>query len=129
MPRDLDRNMGIFAPADGIVTFVGRSVGTWGRLIIIRHDPLPDGTQVWSRLAHITNPIVREGERVVRGQQIANVGNADGKLVWHLHFDIAKTNILERSPGDWPGSNLNRVLANYVDPRKFIREHRPPGRG
>jgi hypothetical protein len=57
------------------------------------------------------------------------VGNADGKLAWHLHFDIAKTNVLEGTPGHWPGSNLSQVLANYVDPRTFIKGHRPPGRG
>ncbi len=129
LPRDLDRNAPVYAPADGVVTFSGRSTGTWGRLIVIRHDPLPDGTVVWSRLAHLTSPIVREGDRVLRGQQVASVGNADGKLAWHLHFDIAKTSILERNPGHWPGSNLNAVLANYVDPRQFIRNHRPPGRG
>jgi hypothetical protein len=129
LPADLDRNTPVYAPADGLVTFSGRSTGTWGRLIVIRHDPLPNGTVAWSRLAHITNSIVREGDRVLRGQQIANVGNADGQLAWHLHFDIAKTNILELNPGHWPGSNLTEVLRNYVDPRRFILDHRPPGRG
>lgn len=129
LPLDADRGTAIYAAADGVVTFSGRSLGTWGRLIIIRHDPLPNGSVYWSRTAHITNPIVREGDRVLRGQQIANVGNADGKLAWHLHFDIAKTNVLERDPGHWPGSNLSLVLANYVDPRGFIKTHRPPGRG
>lgn len=129
MPRDLDRQAPVYSPADGMVTFSGRGTGTWGRMIVIRHEPLADGTVAWSRLAHITSPTVREGDKVLRGQQVANVGNADGKLAWHLHFDIAKTNILERNPGHWPGSNLNQVLAHYVDPRKFILAHRPPGRG
>jgi hypothetical protein len=57
------------------------------------------------------------------------VGNADGKLPFHLHFDIAKTNILERQPAHWPGANKGVVLAHYVDPREFIINHRPPGRG
>ncbi len=129
LPGDLDRNAPVYAPADGVVTFSGRSTGTWGRLIVIRHDPLPDGTVVWSRLAHITSPIVREGDRVERGQQVANVGNAEGKLAWHLHFDIAKTDVLERNPAHWPGSNLNGVLNHYHDPRAFVTKHRPPGRG
>lgn len=128
LPRDLDRNAPVVAAADGTVTFAGRSSGTWGRLIIIRHDPLPDGTQVWSRTAHIRNPIVKEGDRVERGQQIASVGDADGQLAWHLHFDIGKTNILELQPGHWPGANLDQVLKHYIDPRQFIADHRPPGR-
>lgn len=129
LSHDLDRNTPIYAPADGVVTFSGRSIGTWGWLIVIRHDPLPDGQVVWSRSAHVTNPIVREGDRVIRGQQIANIGNADGKLAWHLHFDIAKTSVLEGTPGHWPGENLGAVYEHYLDPRKFIEEHRPPGRG
>lgn len=129
LPGDRDRLGPVYAAADGVVTFSGRSTGTWGRLIVIRHDPLPDGSVFWTRTAHITNPLVREGDRVVRGQQISSVGNADGKLAWHLHFDVAKTNVLERNPGHWPGPNLGEVLRNYTDPRKFILDHRPPGRG
>lgn len=129
LPGDADRNSGVYAPADGVVTFSGRSTGTWGRLIIIRHDPLPDGTVVWSRIAHIRNPLVREGDRVERGQQVASIGNAEGLLAWHLHYDIAKTNILERNPGHWPGANRDLVLKHYVNPREFILKHRPPGRG
>jgi murein DD-endopeptidase MepM/ murein hydrolase activator NlpD len=129
LPADADRNTPVYAPADGVVTFSGRSSGTWGRLIVIRHDPLPDGTVVWSRLAHVTNPIVREGDRVERGQQVASIGNADGKLAWHLHFDIAKTDVLERNPGHWPGPNLSGVRNNYLDPRDFVARNRPPGRG
>ena len=128
LPGDADRNTPVYTPADGVVTFSGRSSGTWGRLIVIRHDPLPDGTVVWSRLAHITNPLVKEGDRVERGQQVASIGNAEGQLPFHLHFDIAKTDILERNPGHWPGSNLDLVRRHYVDPRLFIEQHRPPGR-
>ena len=122
---DSDRNAPVYAPADGVVTYSAPASGTWHYLIIIRHDPLPDGTVVWSRLAHVQNPLVREGDRVVRGQHIANVGNAGGQLPYHLHFDIAKTDILESRPGHWPGLNLDEVYRHYVDPKKFIQEHRP----
>lgn len=128
LPHDLDRRAPVYAPADGVVTFSGRSSGAWGRLIVIRHDPLPDGQVVWSRMAHITSPLVREGDRVERGQQIASIGNAEGQLPFHLHFDIAVTDILERRPDHWPGNNLDLVRRHYVDPREFILRHRPPGR-
>lgn len=125
-PRwDSDRGAPVYAPADGIVTFSAPASGTWAYLIIVRHDPLPDGMVVWSRYAHIQNALVREGDRVERGQQIASVGNANGKLPYHLHFDIAKTDILEERPGHWPGLNLDEVYRHYVDPRQFIRDHRP----
>ncbi len=128
LPQDLDRNTPIYNIGDGVVTFSGRGGGTWGWLLVIRHDPLPSGQVVWSRYAHVRSPMVSEGERVERGQAIARIGDAEGQLAWHLHFDIAKTDILERRPGHWPGTDLDGVLRHYVDPREFIIAHRPPGR-
>lgn len=128
LSSDRDREAPVYAAADGVVTFSGRGGGTWGWLINIRHDPLPDGTVVWSRSGHLVNPLVREGDRVERGQQIAQVGDAFGQLPYHLHFDIAKTNILETRPGHWPGRNLSVLLQHYIDPKEFIDQNRPPGR-
>jgi murein DD-endopeptidase MepM/ murein hydrolase activator NlpD len=128
LASDADRNAPVYAPAKGVVTFSGKGSGTWGQLIVIRHDPLSDGSIVWSRLAHVTNRLVSEGDRVDRGQQVANVGNADGQLPYHLHIDIVKTSVVESNPNHWPGNNLDAVLRNYVDPRQFIIDHRPPGR-
>ncbi len=125
---DADKLAPVYAAADGVVTFVGDGGSTWGTLIIIRHDPLPDGTVVWTRSAHVANPMAREGDRLERGEQICQVGNAGGKVPYHLHFDIAKTDILEHQPNHWPGLNLDQVYANYVDPRQFILDHRPARR-
>lgn len=126
---DSDRNAPIYAICGGFVTYSGLQSGTWGHLIIIRHDPLPDGTIVWSRSAHVHNPIVYTGDRVERGQQLATIGNANGKLAaYHLHFDIAVTDILEQKPGHWPAMDWNAVIDNYVDPREFIESHRPARR-
>jgi murein DD-endopeptidase MepM/ murein hydrolase activator NlpD len=128
LAADADRNTPVYAPAKGVVTFSGRGTGTWGQLVVIRHDPLPDGTVVWSRMGHVTNRLVKEGDRVERGQQLANIGNAEGQLPYHLHIDIAKTRVMETNPSHWPGNNLDTVIKNYVDPRQFIIDHRPPGR-
>jgi murein DD-endopeptidase MepM/ murein hydrolase activator NlpD len=122
---DADRLAPVYAVADGVVTFSARGGASWGNLIIIRHDPLPDGAVVWSRMGHVTSPIVREGDRVVRGQQIAQVGNAEGAFPYHLHFDVVVTDVLERNPSHWPDKNLDEVYRHYVDPRDFIEKHRP----
>jgi len=128
--HDSDRGAAVYAAGNGQVIFSDRGSGTWGHLIIIRHDPLPDGTVVWTRSAHVHTPMVRAGDRVERGQQIATIGNASGLLAaYHLHFDVAKTNVLETQPSHWPGNNLAGVLEHYVDPREFIANHRHPGRG
>ncbi|GAB4474675.1 MAG: hypothetical protein Kow00124_14880 [Anaerolineae bacterium] len=128
--HDTDRDAPVYAAGDGTVTFSALGGGTWGHIIVIRHTPLPDGTVVWTRYAHVHNPMVRAGERVERGQQIATVGNANGRLqAYHLHFDVAITDVLEQNPAHWPGNNLAEVLRHYTDPRAFIEAHRPPGRG
>lgn len=122
---DSDRGAPVYAPADGVVTFSGTGSGTWGNLIVIRHDALSDGTVMWTRFAHLANRLVAEGDRVERGQQVSNIGNAGGKVAYHLHFDLVKTDILENKPGHWPGLDLDAVYANYVDPKEFIQNHRP----
>jgi murein DD-endopeptidase MepM/ murein hydrolase activator NlpD len=130
-----------FAPAAGIVRAARKKEkGTWGKLVVIEHR-LPDGMRVWSRLAHLLDMQVTEGEMVERGQPVGHVGDADGKLKSHLHFDIAKIDLGRpwqpappgqpdpRDPaGDWPGDGeaaKQRVANDYLDPRAFILQHPP----
>ncbi|MEP7288233.1 MAG: peptidoglycan DD-metalloendopeptidase family protein [Chloroflexota bacterium] len=122
---DADAHSPVYAAASGIVTYVGRVMG-WGNLIIVRHDPLiADGQVVYARYAHVESIRVALGQRVTRGEQIANVGNADGVYPYHLHFDISPTKILDSQPGHWPLLDLTNLLTNYADPRLFIAQHRP----
>ncbi|MFN8419335.1 MAG: peptidoglycan DD-metalloendopeptidase family protein [Anaerolineae bacterium] len=122
---DSDAHTPVYAAASGVVQTV-RRYATWGYIIVIRHDPLAaTGQVVFGRYAHIENPRVREGQRVKRGDQIANVGNADGTQPYHLHFDISPTDILKDRPDHWPKLNLSNLMANYVDPRVFVANNRP----
>lgn len=122
---DADANSPVYAAASGMVTFAGRLTG-WGNVIVIRHDALvTTGAVLFGRYSHVTDLRVKVGDRVQRGQQIANVGNADGLFPYHLHFDLSPTAVLEATPWDWPKLDLNRLLRDYVDPRKFIEENRP----
>ncbi len=125
---DADRHSPVYAAAHGVVTFAGELRG-WGNVIVIRHDPLVGTGQVmYGRYAHVENVRVTEGQRVVRGEQIANVGDAGGLYPYHLHFDLSPTDILESKPWHWPRDDLNAVHTHYVDPRDFILKHRPPMR-
>jgi murein DD-endopeptidase MepM/ murein hydrolase activator NlpD len=102
--------------------------GSWGNVIIIRHDSLlTTGQVVYSRYAHVQNMQVKVGDRVVRGQHVADVGDAFGyyKNVPHLHFDIGTTRVLATSPGDWPWLDPARVERDYTNPRTFIFGNRP----
>jgi hypothetical protein len=125
LPRDADAHTPVYATASGLIAFASR-LPIWGNVIIIRHDPLAtNGKVYYSRYGHIEQMIVKVGDRVKRGQQIANVGNAFGRYAYHLHYDISPTTLMETNPEDWPGRNLARLQANYTDPREFILRNRP----
>ncbi len=114
----------VYAIANGLVTFARRVPNsTWGNVIVIGHT-LPDGTEIYSRYGHVENPRVVAGEMVVVGQQIAQVGDADGQFAYHLHFDISPTRRLLTNPADWPGLDMARLRADYIDPIAFLREKR-----
>jgi murein DD-endopeptidase MepM/ murein hydrolase activator NlpD len=121
-----DKGLPITSTANGIVVFA-TTFRVWGYVIVIRHDPLytPTGEVLYSRYGHVQNVIVSAGQRVKRGDQIAEIGDGFGRFVPHLHFDISPSSVLETRPTDWPGTNLAYLLRNYVDPLDWIRRHRP----
>ena len=124
-PRQ-DLGMPVYSTANGVVVFANR-LPVWGNVMIIRHDPLyaPNGEVTYARYGHIQNMKVAVGNRVKRGQQIGEIGDGFGRFVPHLHFDISPTTILVSNPQHWPARNQRELLANYIDPLRYIREHRP----
>ncbi|MBZ0286670.1 MAG: peptidoglycan DD-metalloendopeptidase family protein, partial [Anaerolineae bacterium] len=125
LPNDADRKAPIYASASGVVVFAAR-MPTWGNIVIIKHDPLKkNGKVMYGRYAHVDTMLVKVGQRVQRGEQVATVGNAFGQWAYHLHFDLSPTTILESQPQHWPGKNQEAVLKNYIDPRAFIEQNRP----
>jgi len=116
----------IFAIASGIVISATVQPGSWGNVIVIQHDPLiSTGQVIYSRYGHSDPMVVKAGDRVVRGQYIANVGNAFGRFAYHLHLDVSPTQVLFSRPWDWPGTNKTRLETNYVSPYKFLIANRP----
>ncbi len=121
-----DKGMPVYSVANGTVIFAG-ALRIWGNVIIIRHDPLyePSGAVLYSRYGHVQNMRVRVGNRVKRGDQICEIGDAFGRFVPHLHVDLSPTTVLETRPSDWPGTNRTLLLRDYIDPLAFIRRSRP----
>lgn len=121
-----DKGLPVYSTANGVVMFAG-VMAVWGNIIIIRHDPLyqPGARVLYSRYAHVQAMKVKPGDRVKRGDQIAEIGDAFGQFVPHLHFDLSPTSILETRPNDWPAKNLAALQKNYIDPLEFIRNNRP----
>ncbi len=120
---DADRHADVYAIGAGTVTYAKLySPTAWGQIVVIHHGQI-DGLPLFSRYAHVDNLSVNPGDVVERGQQIASVGNGEGLFAYHLHFDISTTEVLQGSPGDWPGTNQNRVLRDYVNPRQWLQNH------
>jgi murein DD-endopeptidase MepM/ murein hydrolase activator NlpD len=121
-----DKGLPVYACASGVIVFAAK-LKVWGNVIVIRHDPLftATGRVLYSRYGHVQNMVVKTGERVTRGQKLAEIGDAEGTLVPHLHFDLSPTTRLEKRPDDWPGKNFDRIKRDYVDPKTFIAANRP----
>ncbi|HYW20958.1 MAG TPA: peptidoglycan DD-metalloendopeptidase family protein [Nodularia sp. (in: cyanobacteria)] len=73
----------IFAAADGVVEKSGWNRGGYGILVEIRHQ---DGTI--TRYAHNSRTLVRAGQQVTQGQQIAHMGSTGFSTGPHTHFEI-----------------------------------------
>lgn len=80
--------------ANGIVTRVDVDAGGFGQFIVVRHPNVPDPdnpsrtTTLHSSYAHLSSQLVREGDIVKKGQQIALSGKTGFVTGPHLHFQI-----------------------------------------
>lgn len=88
----------IRAPADGTVSFAGSKVG-YGQTLIIDHGY---GLETW--YAHTRKILVRLGQRVQRGDNIAQLGNSGRSTGPHLHYEV-------------------RINGTPVDPLSYILEN------
>lgn len=134
----------VLAPADGVVTkvvnnaedslilgngrFFSRAKNIEGNYIVIRH-----GKNEYSTLAHLKKDsiLVKEGERVSRGQRIAACGNTGNSSEPHLHFQLQDGPGLYNSAGlpvRFSGVRI-RSLINYgsIDPRPRMDQNSIPG--
>ncbi len=72
----------IRAPADGVVTRAAR-FSDYGKSVDISH-----GSGLSSRYAHMSEVLVRPGQRVQRGDLIGKVGSTGRSTGPHLHYEI-----------------------------------------
>lgn len=86
----------INAAAGGIVSFAGPSAD-YGKLIKIDH-----GSGLETRYAHSSKLFVTVGQRVEKGQEIAEIGNTGRSTGPHLHYEI-------------------RFNGNALDPRRYLK--------
>jgi lipoprotein NlpD len=74
----------ILAGASGKVVYSGSGLRGYGKLIIIKHD-----ATYLSVYGHNRELLVKEGERVTKGQKIAEMGSSEAQRP-ELHFEIRK---------------------------------------
>ena len=75
----------VFAVADGTVIIAQALTTSYGNYVLIRHD-----NGLYTLYAHGQAGSIRvsEGDRVVQGQQIMNVGSTGNSTGPHLHFEV-----------------------------------------
>jgi lipoprotein NlpD len=74
----------VVAAADGRVVYAGSSLRGYGNLIIVKHN-----NTYLTAYAHNQTLIVKEGQVVKKGQQIAEMGSSDSDRV-KLHFEVRR---------------------------------------
>jgi murein DD-endopeptidase MepM/ murein hydrolase activator NlpD len=87
----------VYTPSDGTVVFVGTE-GGYGKVLVVDH-----GYGVKTRYGHLSEITVHLGDRVKRGDKVAQVGNTGRSTGPHLHYEVRVNGIPE-------------------NPRKFILE-------
>ena len=73
----------VTAAARGTVAFVGREIKSFGTLVLVKHDG-----GIITAYAHLGDVLVKEGDVIDAGQQIATVGLTGKVDKPQLHFEI-----------------------------------------
>lgn len=77
----------VISPANGVVTEIGMDRGL-GRYLVITH-----GYGFKTKYGHLSEVIVKKGEKVKRGTKIAKVGNTGRSTGPHLHYEVFVKNV------------------------------------
>lgn len=77
----IDHGTNVLAADAGVVTYSGYG-GTQGNYLILHHGSF------WTLYLHNSEHLVRQGERVSKGQVIAKVGATGRAFGPHLHFEV-----------------------------------------
>jgi murein DD-endopeptidase MepM/ murein hydrolase activator NlpD len=94
------RGAPVRAADNGVVAYVGNELRGFGNLILVKHA----GGWV-TAYAHTERFLVRRGQTVARGQEIARIGSSGNVATPQLHFEIRKG-------------------TRSVDPRRFLGPQR-----
>jgi murein DD-endopeptidase MepM/ murein hydrolase activator NlpD len=119
----------VLAAADGTVIVAGEDAWRlfgwrcdwYGHLVVIELDQRWRTQPVYVVYGHVLNMTVRPGERVNRGQQVAEVGFGGAARLPHLHFEVRVGSNefgATRNPFLWlqPPATRGLIAGRLVDP-------------
>jgi murein DD-endopeptidase MepM/ murein hydrolase activator NlpD len=105
----------VYAAANGVISFAGDAAPGWGNVVIVTHS-LPDGARIQTLYGHLREILKSDGQVEVR-EQIGTIGNANGKYLCHLHFELRDAT----SPmWDTAGAGYSANRSGWLDPSDFI---------
>jgi len=110
----------VIAAADGKVV-KAKNDRCWGPTILVKHGLDKDGYRIYALYGHVRNINVKVGQRIKRGQQIAEMGediftNCGGGL-HHLHFQISYSSM--QIPLGWGWASFVADGAMAPNPHKY----------
>lgn len=105
----------VYAAANGEITYAADAGPGWGNVLIVTHT-LPDGKRVQTLYGHLQE-IVRKDGAIKKRELVGRVGNANGKYLCHLHFELRE----ENSPmWNQAGGGYSTDRNGWLDPSDFI---------
>ena len=105
----------IYAAQPGVVAYSNSGLSGYGRSVIIKGD-----RGIYTIYAHARTLNVKEGQRVVLGQKIAEVGSSGHASGPHLHFEVRTKDRLGRFVAVDPIPLLDRFASKK--PRFRVNE-------
>ena len=75
----------IVAASDGVVVYSGHEIGGYGNITVLAHK-----NGFFTVYAHAKLNLTKEGQRIYKGQVIAQIGMTGRSTGPHLHFEIRK---------------------------------------
>lgn len=80
----------VFASGDGVIEFAGQSGGGYGTMVVVNH-----GYGYETVYAHLSKILVRDGQHVKRGDQIAKSGRTGLVTGPHLHYEVRYRGVIQ----------------------------------
>ena len=109
----------VYAAANGNVVYAEFVGPEWGLVMIVEHE-LPSGERVQTLYGNLMDIAVESGPVKMR-DQIARIGNANGRYLCRLHFEVRTS---ESSSWGQPGPMNSPDKKGWLNPSDFIDSHR-----